>query len=106
MESPESGSASVGLRAHSPQPERSARPELSLLALAGPLAALCLCCTPPDPVATGAGVPFSRVTWKAGFFEAFADTFLLRQLAQEAQDLPPNPAVPSTGSDLGPQGRR
>lgn len=56
----------------------------------------------PNPAETGAVVPFSQATLKPGFFEAPAVTDLLRPLAQEAQDSPPNPAVPQPGSDLGP----
>lgn len=63
--------------------------------------------SPPDPAGTRAAVPFSQVTLKARVFEApVVVIFLLRPLAQEAQDSPLNPAVPLPGSELGPQGRR
>lgn len=58
--------------------------------------------SPPDPVGTGVAGPCSQVTLKAGLFTAPAVTFLLRPLAQEAQDSPPSCAVPSPGSDLRP----
>lgn len=69
-----------------------------------PQAARCPHRQPPDPGGPGSSRAVSMVTLKTRLPEAPAVTFLLRPLAQEAQDPPPNPSVPSPGAGLRPQG--